>query len=43
MAARLVDGSVALDGWPLPPGVAQHLFVAVADEQPAPVGPPAGS
>jgi DtxR family transcriptional regulator, Mn-dependent transcriptional regulator len=35
MAARLVDGAVALDGWPLPGGVAQHLFVAIADEVPA--------
>ena len=35
MAARIVDGGVALDGWALPGGVAQHLFVAIADEVPA--------
>ena len=35
MAARLVEGTVALDGWALPGGVAEHLFVAVADEVPA--------
>jgi DtxR family Mn-dependent transcriptional regulator len=35
MAAQLVDGTVALDGWSLPGGVAQHLFVAIADEVPA--------
>src|SRR5689334_4259265 len=34
MAARLVDGGVTLDGWALPVGVAQHLFVAIADEVP---------
>ena len=38
MAARLVDGGVALDGWSLPGGVAQHLFVAIADEVSAPAG-----
>jgi DtxR family Mn-dependent transcriptional regulator len=32
MTARLIDGSVSLDGTPLPPGVAHHLFVAVADD-----------
>jgi DtxR family Mn-dependent transcriptional regulator len=35
MAAQVVDSTVALDGWPLPAGVAQHLFVAVADDAPA--------
>ena len=35
MDARLVDGSVSLDGRPLPAGVAHHLFVTVADD-PAP-------
>lgn len=29
MEARAVDGSVTLDGKPLPAGVAQHLFVSV--------------
>jgi DtxR family Mn-dependent transcriptional regulator len=33
MEARLADGSVSLDGTPLPAGVAHHLFVTVADEQ----------
>jgi DtxR family Mn-dependent transcriptional regulator len=33
MQARLVEGSVSLDGTPLPAGVAHHLFVTVADEQ----------
>jgi DtxR family Mn-dependent transcriptional regulator len=32
MTARLVDGSVTLDGAELPPGVAQHLFVTAEDE-----------
>ena len=32
MTARLVDGSVSLDGTPLPAGVAHHLFVTAADE-----------
>jgi DtxR family Mn-dependent transcriptional regulator len=31
MQARLVDGSVSLDGEVLPAGVAQHLFVTVED------------
>jgi len=33
MTARLVDGSVSLDGAPLPAGVAHHLFVTASDEQ----------
>jgi DtxR family Mn-dependent transcriptional regulator len=33
MDARLVEGSVSLDGRPLPAGVAPHLFVTVADEK----------
>ena len=32
MDARLVEGSVSLDGTPLPPGVAHHVFVTAADE-----------
>ncbi|HEV7189477.1 MAG TPA: metal-dependent transcriptional regulator [Blastococcus sp.] len=32
MIARLVDGSVSLDGTPLPTGVAHHLFVAAAGD-----------
>jgi DtxR family Mn-dependent transcriptional regulator len=32
MVARLVDGSITLDGKELPPGVAQHLFVTAEDE-----------
>jgi DtxR family Mn-dependent transcriptional regulator len=35
MVARLVDGSVSLDGTPLPAGVAHHLFVTAADELPS--------
>ena len=37
MVARLVDGSVSLDGEPLPAGVAQHLFVSVMDEDLTPL------
>ena len=37
--ATLVNGSVSIDGTTLPPGVAQHVFVAAADE---PVAVPAG-
>jgi DtxR family transcriptional regulator, Mn-dependent transcriptional regulator len=33
MQARLVEGSVSLDGQPLPAGVAQHLFVSAVDEE----------
>jgi DtxR family Mn-dependent transcriptional regulator len=32
MDARLVDGSVSLDGRPLPAGVAHHLFVTAVDD-----------
>ena len=32
MVAGLSDGSVTLDGWPLPGTVAQHLFVTVEDD-----------
>ncbi len=30
--ARVGEGGVTLDGWVLPAGVAQHLFVAIADD-----------
>jgi DtxR family transcriptional regulator, Mn-dependent transcriptional regulator len=33
MQARLVEGSVSLDGTPLPAGVAHHVFVTAADDQ----------
>ena len=33
MEARLVNGLVSLDGYVLPAGVAQHLFVTVGDEE----------
>lgn len=36
MTARLVEGTVALDGVALPLGVAQHLFVTVVDKQRTP-------
>jgi DtxR family Mn-dependent transcriptional regulator len=39
MTARLVDGSVSLDGTPLPPGVAHHVFVAAADDTALEVAP----
>jgi DtxR family Mn-dependent transcriptional regulator len=40
MAAELSDGSVTLDGWPLPGTVAHHLFVTVEDDLvPADAGP----
>jgi DtxR family Mn-dependent transcriptional regulator len=39
MLARLTDGSVTLDGQPLPSGVAQHLFVSAVDEQLTPLQP----
>jgi DtxR family Mn-dependent transcriptional regulator len=32
MVARSANGTVTLDGVALPPGVAQHLFVAALDE-----------
>jgi DtxR family Mn-dependent transcriptional regulator len=37
MVARLVDGSVTLDGQPLRAGVAQHLFVSAVDEDLTPL------
>ncbi len=37
MEARLVEGSVTLDGRRLPTGVAQHLFVSATDEQLTPL------
>jgi DtxR family Mn-dependent transcriptional regulator len=37
MTARLVDGSVELDGAVLPPGVAQHLFVTAENEELSPM------
>jgi DtxR family Mn-dependent transcriptional regulator len=37
MDARLVEGSVSLDGRPLPVGVAHHLFVTAADEELTPL------
>src|SRR4051794_16565540 len=38
MTARLIEGTVSLDGRPLPAGVAQHLFVSALDEQLTPLG-----
>jgi DtxR family transcriptional regulator, Mn-dependent transcriptional regulator len=35
--ARLVEGSVSLDGQVLPPGVAQHVFVSALDEELTPL------
>jgi DtxR family Mn-dependent transcriptional regulator len=37
MVARLVGGEVSLDGYLLPVGVAQHLFVSVEDERLSPL------
>jgi DtxR family Mn-dependent transcriptional regulator len=37
MDARLVDGSVSLDGMPLPAGIAHHLFVTAVDEKLSPL------
>ena len=37
MTARLVEGSVSLDGKVLPTGVAQHLFVSALDEDLSPL------
>jgi DtxR family Mn-dependent transcriptional regulator len=37
MVARLADGSVTMDGQPLPQGVAQHLFVSAVDEDLTPL------
>jgi DtxR family transcriptional regulator, Mn-dependent transcriptional regulator len=42
MVAHVVDGEITLDGALLPAGVAQHLFVAAAEAQRAPVGSAAG-
>jgi DtxR family transcriptional regulator, Mn-dependent transcriptional regulator len=33
MKARLTEGSVTLDDYPLPVGVAQHMFVSAVDEE----------
>jgi DtxR family Mn-dependent transcriptional regulator len=43
MVARLSEGTVSLDGQPLPAGVAQHVFVTATDaavppREPAPLG-----
>jgi DtxR family Mn-dependent transcriptional regulator len=43
MVARLSEGTVSLDGQPLPAGVAQHVFVSAVDaalppREPAPLG-----
>jgi DtxR family Mn-dependent transcriptional regulator len=37
MEARLVDGSVNLDGYELPVGLAAHLFVSAVDEELTPL------
>jgi DtxR family transcriptional regulator, iron-dependent repressor len=37
MVARTADGAVTLDGRPVPPGVAQHLFVSALDEDLSPI------
>jgi DtxR family Mn-dependent transcriptional regulator len=37
MQARLVEGSVSLDGQVLPAGVAHHLFVSAVDEDITPL------
>ena len=37
MVAQSVNGTVTLDGHPVPPGVAQHLFVSALDEDLTPV------
>ncbi|UOY02017.1 metal-dependent transcriptional regulator [Blastococcus sp. PRF04-17] len=37
MEARLVEGTVSLDGRPLPAGVAAHVFVTAADEDLTPL------
>ena len=37
MDARMVEGSVSLDGRPLPAGVAHHLFVSAVDEELTPL------
>jgi DtxR family transcriptional regulator, Mn-dependent transcriptional regulator len=35
--ARLVEGSVSLDGYVLPAGVAQHMFVSAVDAELSPL------
>jgi DtxR family Mn-dependent transcriptional regulator len=37
MQARLVEGSISLDGQVLPVGVAHHLFVSAVDEDLTPL------
>jgi DtxR family transcriptional regulator, Mn-dependent transcriptional regulator len=37
MQARVVDGGVSLDGYLLPPGVAEYLFVSAEDEELTPL------
>ncbi len=37
MVAQSLDGTVTLDGRPVPPGVAQHLFVSALDEDLSPI------
>ena len=37
MSARLLDGSVSLDGYVLPSGVAPHMFVSAVDEELTPL------
>jgi DtxR family Mn-dependent transcriptional regulator len=37
LEARLVEGSVSLDGQVLPAGVAHHLFVSAVDEELTPL------
>jgi DtxR family Mn-dependent transcriptional regulator len=37
MQARLIEGSVSLDGQLLPAGVAQHLFVSAVDQEGTPL------
>ncbi|RBY88013.1 dihydrofolate reductase [Blastococcus sp. TBT05-19] len=37
MTAQLVEGSVSLDGYVLPVGVAQHMFVSAVDEELTPI------
>ena len=37
MTAQLVEGSVSLDGYVLPAGVAQHMFVSAVDEELTPL------
>jgi DtxR family Mn-dependent transcriptional regulator len=36
MVARMEDGTVSLDGRPLPAGIAQHMFVSTGDEELSP-------